>query len=127
MQKVTGVSSVRVSLNDGLTVLELKPGNTVTVARLREVIRNNGFVTREAKVVASGTVAASGNDLAFEVGGTRERFLILTSTNEQRQRADELRATTKSATATLLITGVVDITDPKSMKMTVNAVGSSQH
>ena len=126
MQKVAGVSAVRVSLKEGLTVLELKPGNTVTVARLREVIRNNGFVTREAKVVASGTVAASGNDLAFDVGGTRERFVVLAGTNEQRQRADELRATAKAATAPLLVTGVVDISDPKSMKMTVNSVGSPQ-
>src|SRR5688572_453702 len=122
MQKVAGVSAVRVSLKEGLTVLELKPGNTVTVARLREVIRNNGFVTREAKVVASGMVSASGNDLAFDVGGTRERFVVLAGTNEQRQRADELRANAKAATAPLLVTGVVDISDPKSMKMTVNSV-----
>src|SRR5688500_9162125 len=116
MQKLNGVVSVRVSLNQGLTVLELKPGNSVTLARLREVIRNNGFVTREATVVPTGTDATSGIDLACDVEGTRERFLTLMSTNEQRQRANELRAKAKAATAPLLITGVVDITDPKSMK-----------
>ena len=123
MQKVTGVSSVRVSLNEGLTVLDLKPGNTVTLARLREVIRNNGFVTREANVVAWGTAVTSGSDLAFEIGGTRERFPVLAATNEQRRQAEELRAKTKAAaSAAVLITGAVDLRDPKSMKMTVTAV-----
>ena len=114
MQKVPGVTSVRVSLNEGLTVLDLKPGNTVTLLRLREVIRNNGFTTPEAKVTALGTAVASGSDLTFEVGGTRERFAVRTATNEQRQRADELRRS-KSPT----VTGSVDLRDPKSMKLDI--------
>ena len=52
MQKVDGVQSVRVSLNDGLTILDLKPGNAVTIARLRQIVKNNGFVSKEAGVIA---------------------------------------------------------------------------
>src|SRR4051812_40795418 len=123
MQKVAGVSAVRVSLNEGLTVLDLKPGNTVTLLRLREVIRNNGFVTREAKVIASGTAAPAGNDMTFEVAGTRERFLVIASTNEERQRTDELRVKAKAAPSVpLLLTGAVDIADPKSMKVKITAI-----
>ena len=124
MQKVTGVSSVRVSLNEGLTVLDLKPGNTVTLARLREVIRNNGFVTKEAQVVAVVSAVASASELSLEVAGTRERFSVRAATNDQRQRANELRANTKAGPGPLLVTGVVDITNPKAMTMTVSAVGS---
>jgi len=40
MKKVPSVAQVRVSLNDGLTILELKPGNTMTVAQIRQVIMN---------------------------------------------------------------------------------------
>ena len=116
MQKVPGVTSVRVSLNEGLTVLDFKADNTVTLAQLRQVIRNNGFVTREAKVVASGTVATSGNDLTFEVAGSRERYAVRAATNELRAKM------TVSTSAPLVVTGTVDITDPKSMKMTVTAV-----
>ena len=54
MQKVDGVQSVRVSLNDGITILELKPGNAVTIAKLRQIIKNNGFVSQEAHVIARG-------------------------------------------------------------------------
>ena len=111
-------------LNEGLTVLDLKPGNAVTLARLREVIRNNGYVSREAKIVAAGTAITSGNDLAFEITGTRERFLVLADSNEQRQRADDLRAKAKTAAAApVLITGVVHIADPKSMTLRISLVG----
>ncbi|HEV3060750.1 MAG TPA: hypothetical protein VGY48_21070 [Vicinamibacterales bacterium] len=60
------------SLNDGLTILDLKPGNTVTLAKVRQVIKNNGFVSKEANVSARG--AANGL-LAFVVSGTNEALL----------------------------------------------------
>ena len=110
MQKVTGVVSVRVSLNEGLTVLDLKPGNNVTLAHLRQVIRNNGFVTREAQVVAAGVVSTAGGAVVFEVSGSRERFTLQPGSAQQLQ----------SGPAEL--TGSVDISDPNSMKMTVTAV-----
>ena len=113
MQKVTGVSSVRVSLNEGLTVLDFKPGNTVTLARLREVIRNNGFVTREAKIIAAGSIVTSGSGLALEIAGTRERLSVMK--NPAQLKADP--------SAAVLVTGSADITDPKAMKVVVSAVG----
>jgi hypothetical protein len=75
MQKVDGVLSVRVSLKDGLTILDLKAGNAVTLAKLREIIKNNGFVSKEANIVASGH--PDGSD-AFVVGGTNERIPLST-------------------------------------------------
>jgi hypothetical protein len=68
MQKVEGVKSVVVSLKDGLTVLELREGNVVTLAQLRTVIKNNGFVSRDANIVARGSL--TGN--TFEVRFSRE-------------------------------------------------------
>jgi hypothetical protein len=73
MQKVAGVEKVNVSLKDGLTLLDLKPANTVTMAKLREIIKNNGFVSKEAVVVAQGAPGLAGD---FEVSGTRERLLV---------------------------------------------------
>ncbi len=74
MQKVDGVQQVRVSLKEGLTVLDLKPDNRVTLAKLREIIKNNGFVSRDAVVVASGKQVPDGSSILFEVGGTGERL-----------------------------------------------------
>ncbi len=74
MQKVQGVENVRVSLKDGLTILELKPGNTITLATLRQVIKNNGFVSKEARVTARGAVLSTGGRIVFDTSGTRERL-----------------------------------------------------
>ena len=57
MQKVEGIQNVRVGLKDGLTVLDLRPDNKVTLAQLRTVIKNNGFVSKDAQVTARGSVS----------------------------------------------------------------------
>ena len=77
MQKVPGVESVRVSLNDGLTILDLKRGNTITLARLREVIKNNGFVSKEAAVMVRGDVSIRDGQLVIDVAGTHEVFVLV--------------------------------------------------
>jgi hypothetical protein len=79
MQKVDGVQSVRVSLNDGLTILDLKPDNAVTMAKLRRIIKNNGFVSKEASVLARG--AASG-ERGFVVSGTNEQLTLGTAAQQ---------------------------------------------
>ena len=76
MQKVDGVQQVRVSLKEGLTVLDLKPDNRVTLAKLREVIKNNGFVSRDAIVLASGAEVPGAKVPTFEVAGTGERLQL---------------------------------------------------
>ena len=73
MQKVDGIQDVRVSLNDGLTILDLKPGNAVTLAKLRQIIKINGFVSKEATAVARGTVP---DGRTFVVSGTNERLSL---------------------------------------------------
>jgi len=82
MQRVEGVQSVKVSLQDGLTVLDLKPDNTVTLAKLRQVIKNNGFVPKEAQIVARGSTAAIDGRQVFDVSGTRERLVIMASAQQ---------------------------------------------
>ena len=48
VRKLDGVRSVTVSLNDGYADILLASQNTVTVERIREAIRRNGFTPREA-------------------------------------------------------------------------------
>ena len=109
MQKVPGVTGVRVSLNEGLTVLDLKPGNSVTLLHLRQVIRNNGFVTKEAQIVARGAVTAAANELTFEVSGSKERLALSAKV---------------SPTVDVVITGTVDLSDPKRLRLAVKSTGA---
>jgi hypothetical protein len=81
MKKVTAVSDVRVSLKDGLTVLDLKPGNTVTLAGLRLIIKNNGFVAKEATVIARGQPDVQ-DPVTFVVSGTNERLTLSSPPHE---------------------------------------------
>jgi hypothetical protein len=85
MQKVDGVQAARVSLKDGLTILDLKPGNAVTLARLRQIIKNNGFVSKEATVLARG---GANGPRGFVVSGTNEQ---LSATASPQQVADDWR------------------------------------
>ena len=75
MQKVDGVQAVKVSLKEGLTILDLRPDNTITLAKLRQIIKNNGFVSKEATGVARGAPNASA-DRQFTVSGTREELTL---------------------------------------------------
>ena len=68
MRKVEGVQTVNVSLKDGVTTLDLRPDNKVTLAQLRTVIKNNGFVSKDARITARGSVSGD----AFAVSGTGE-------------------------------------------------------
>jgi len=70
MKKNAAVVEVRVSLKEGLTILALKPGNATTVAELRQIIKNNGFVSRDVTATAQGSVSA--DQRSFVVGGTNE-------------------------------------------------------
>lgn len=74
MKKVPSVTDVRVSLNDGLTILDLKPGNTTTLAELRQIIKNNGFVSKEATAVARGRPTT--DQTVFAVEGTNEQLQL---------------------------------------------------
>ena len=86
MKKVPAVTQVKVSLNDGLTVLDLKPGNTVTLAELRQIIKNNGFVSKEATVIARGSVSA--DEKSFTVDGTNERLRITAASQRSGDSGD---------------------------------------
>ena len=114
MEKVPGVMSVRVSLNEGLTIIDLTPDNTVTLSHLREIIRNNGFVTKEAQVVAAGTLRATADQLTFDVGGSREALKVVAG----RAIADDARA--NAGTAVVVLSGRVDLTNPKSLTLALS-------
>jgi hypothetical protein len=83
MKKLPAVEQVRVSLNDGLTILDLKPANSVTLAQLRQIIRNSGFVSKETTAVARGTV--SSDQKTFTVDGTSEVLPLMEPPRQVRE------------------------------------------
>ena len=54
--KLAGVESADVSLTAATASIRLKPDNRITLAQLRDVLKKNGFPTRDAQVSARGRI-----------------------------------------------------------------------
>ena len=72
LKKVAGVESVEVSLNKGLATVKLKPGNTVSVPQLWELIHKNGYTPKATAVSVRGDLANVNGRLQLKVSGTKD-------------------------------------------------------
>jgi len=54
VKKLDGVQTVDVSLEKASADIRLKPGNRITLTQLRDVIKKNGYPTKDAQVEARG-------------------------------------------------------------------------
>jgi hypothetical protein len=79
MEKLPGVESATVTLNEGRAVLQLKPDNQVTIAQVRERVRRNGFTPRDAVVTARAEAVVEGERLRLRITGTEEIFDVRTT------------------------------------------------
>jgi copper chaperone CopZ len=76
LKKVPGVETVEVSLNKGLATVKLKPGNTVSVLQLWELIHKNGYTPKATAVSVRGDLANADGRLQLKVSGTKETLLL---------------------------------------------------
>jgi hypothetical protein len=65
-----------VSLERATADIRLRAGNTVTLAQLRQIIKNNGFTSKEATVTVTGNLIERGGKPAIDVTGTNIVMLI---------------------------------------------------
>lgn len=72
LKKVAGVESVEVSLNKGLATVKLKPGNTVSVPQLWELIHKNGYTPKTTAVSVRGELTNANGSLQLKVSGTKD-------------------------------------------------------
>jgi hypothetical protein len=68
--KLAGVESVDVSLERAVADIRLRPGNAVTLAQLRRIIKDNGFTSKAATVTVVGTLSDRGGSPVLVVTGT---------------------------------------------------------
>jgi hypothetical protein len=71
LQKQRGVEAVEVSLEKAIVDVRLRAGNGITLSQIRDIIKSNGFTSREANLTAVGTIVERGGSLLFEVSGTK--------------------------------------------------------
>ena len=77
LMSVNGVASVEVSLEKGLAAVKLKPGNTVMLKQLQEAITKNGFMMKQAHLIAAGKVIQADGGTRFQISGSNETLTLL--------------------------------------------------
>ncbi len=76
LRKVAGVDSVEVSLNKGRAMVKLKPGNTVSVPQLWELIHKNGYTPKTTAVSVRGDLASVDERLQLKITGTKDTLVL---------------------------------------------------
>jgi hypothetical protein len=74
---VSGVDSVDVSLEKGLAVVKLKPGNTATLKQLNEAIAKNGFTMKDSMATVAGTVTSTDGNAMLRVSGSNDMLQLV--------------------------------------------------
>lgn len=77
VEKLPGVTGAEVSLEDGLVTVGLEPENTLTLAALRDAIRERGFSPREAEVRVAGQVEMAEGAPALHVPGSARLYRLV--------------------------------------------------
>jgi copper chaperone CopZ len=67
LKKLDGVESVDVSLERSTADIRLKAGNGITLPQLRRIIRQAGYPTKDAEVVARGTIVERNGKPALDL------------------------------------------------------------
>jgi copper chaperone CopZ len=103
IEKLPGVESADVSLNEGRVQVQLKAGNAVTLAQLRQSVERNGFTPQQAIVRAQADVAPKGETVQLTISGTEEVYTLADTAHAD----DVLQQLRKSAGQRVLIEGIV--------------------
>ena len=65
--KLPGVESADVSLKSASADIRLKADNRITMTELRQVLKKNGYPTRDAQIEARGRIDSSGDGLVLDL------------------------------------------------------------
>jgi hypothetical protein len=77
LKSVAGVDAVDVSLEKGLAVITLKPGNTATLKQLQEAITRNGFTMKQSNATIAGQVFIENGKAQLKVSGSNDVLNLL--------------------------------------------------
>jgi copper chaperone CopZ len=77
LKSISGVDSVEISLEKGLAVVKMKPGNTVTFKQLNDAIAKNGFTMKDSTATIAGTVVTTGDKATLRVSGSNDVLQLL--------------------------------------------------
>jgi copper chaperone CopZ len=77
LKAVVGVDAVDVSLEKGLAVVKLKPGNTVTLKQLQEAIIKNGFTMKQSTATIAGQFVLEAGKPLIKISGSNDVLTLI--------------------------------------------------
>ena len=107
VRKLSGVQSVEVSLERAVTQIRLNPGNSVTLAQLRKIVKDGGFNSGAADVEVVGIVTQRDGAPTLVVTGTTESYRLVSDPKHPEAMRLVIEAAKKSS-APLILSGRVE-------------------
>ena len=74
LKKIKGVESAAFRTEDSVAVLELRQGNTVALAEIRDALKRMGFTPAAAKVTVRGEMSQAGGKWKLKVTGADDEY-----------------------------------------------------
>jgi hypothetical protein len=100
--RLEGVEAVRISLNEGKAIIELKADNTVALDQVRTVVEQAGFTPEAARVRARVQVALEQGRPRLRVVGTTDAY------DAAAAETKVIDALKKQAGDTVIVEGIIE-------------------
>ena len=128
VQKLEGVESADVSLQFKTADIKLRPGNRVTLPRLRTVIKDSGFTAKEATVTAVGRIIERGGKPALEATGLGAVLLIVADPTKPAAYDEASKRLAAKQTGLVEIVGLINppATPEQPEQIVIHAIASAE-
>ena len=83
LKKIKGVESASFRTKDSVAVLELKPGNTVTLGEIRDAVKRMGYTPAGAKVTVRGEARKDAGKWILRVAGVDAEYRLDVSAGQE--------------------------------------------
>jgi copper chaperone CopZ len=83
LKKIKGVESASFRTKDSVAVLELKPGNTVTLGEIRDAVKRMGYTPAGAKVTVRGEARKEAGKWILRVAGLDAEYPLVVSAGQE--------------------------------------------
>lgn len=109
LKKVGGVDSVEVSLNKGLAIVKLKPGNTVSVPQFWQLLHDKGYTPKATTVSVRGELAETQGRPVLKVTGTKDTLVLAADPKNPAPYSDASKKVGQSVTVQGVMTPGKDL------------------
>ena len=76
LKRIKGVETASFRTEGAVAVLDLKPGNTVTLEQIRDAVKGIGYTPGVAKITARGQARDDGGKWLFRVAGSDAEYRL---------------------------------------------------